>query len=143
LTENIKEFEWDEQVRLVQERIRRHQEEEGAYDRIFGKVEGYTYRQTYDDSFLFSKDGEHLRITFPIALKEFKANDKAKALYAFIYKEKYEEIARRIGREDLPTVEVTIIELDEYRLRLKYKIYKIEEVIEEAIKKEMIKIKEE
>ena len=143
LHENINEFEWDERVRLVQERIRRHQEEEGTYNRIFGKVDGYTYRQTYDDSFLFSKDGEHLRITFPIGLKEFKANDEAKALYAYIYKEKYEEIARRIGREDLPTIEVTIIELDEYRLRFKYKIYKIEEVIEEAIKKGMIKIKED
>jgi len=114
LPENINELQWDAQVRLVQQSIRRHQEEEGTYNRIFGKVEGFTYRQTYDDSFLFSKNGVHLRITFPIGLKESKVNDEAKALYAFIYKEKYEEIARRIDREDLPSIEDTITELNKY-----------------------------
>lgn len=55
---NINELEWDEQVRLVQERIRLHQQDEGTHDHIFGRVEGYLYRQSYDDSFLFSRNGE-------------------------------------------------------------------------------------
>jgi hypothetical protein len=61
LPKNINELEWDEQVRLVQDRIGLHQKEEEIHDHIFGRVEGYLYRQCYDDSFLFSRNGEVLR----------------------------------------------------------------------------------
>ncbi|MGE5443694.1 MAG: hypothetical protein ACM3SR_03725, partial [Ignavibacteriales bacterium] len=34
---------------------------EGTDDHIFGRVEGYIYRQTYDESYMFSRDGVLLK----------------------------------------------------------------------------------
>ena len=61
LPKNINQLDWSEQIRLVQERIRLHQKEEGTDDHIFGRVEGYIYRQTYNESFMFSRDGVLLK----------------------------------------------------------------------------------
>lgn len=53
----IVKLDWKYQVRVVEDTIRRHQQNKGTEDCMFGKVTGYVYRQTYDDSHLFSKDG--------------------------------------------------------------------------------------
>jgi len=61
LPENINDMDWELQESLVKERILQHQKDCNSNDAIFGRVTGYTYRQTYDDSFLFSIDGKLLQ----------------------------------------------------------------------------------
>ncbi len=60
LSDIIDKLDWKYQVRVVEETIRQHQQSKGTEDCMFGKVTGYVYRQTYDDSHLFSKDGKLL-----------------------------------------------------------------------------------
>ena len=60
LPENINEMDWKLQESLVKKRILQHQKGINGDDAIFGRVKGYTYCQTYDDSFLFSVDGKFL-----------------------------------------------------------------------------------
>jgi hypothetical protein len=60
LPEGINQLSWNEQKRVVRWAIRQHQQNKGPEDCMFGKVTGYVYRQTYDDSHLFSKDGKLL-----------------------------------------------------------------------------------
>jgi hypothetical protein len=61
LPEDINQLSWDEQKRVVKWAIQRHQRNKGTVDPMFGSVTGYLYRQTYDDSHLFSRDGELLK----------------------------------------------------------------------------------
>jgi len=61
LPENINDMDWELQESLVKERILQHQKDCNSDDAIFGRVTGYTYCQTYDDSFLFSVDGKLVR----------------------------------------------------------------------------------
>jgi hypothetical protein len=56
LPEVINKLNWEYQVRVVEETVRQHQQNKGTEDFMFGKVTGYIYRQTYDDSHLFSKN---------------------------------------------------------------------------------------
>jgi hypothetical protein len=60
LPDIIDKLDWEYQVRVVEETIRQHQQNKGIEDCMFGKVTGYIYRQTYDDSHLFSKYGKLL-----------------------------------------------------------------------------------
>jgi hypothetical protein len=60
LPDIINKLDWEYQVRVVEGTVRRHQQNKGTEDCMFGKVTGYVYRQTYDDSHLFSKDGKLL-----------------------------------------------------------------------------------
>lgn len=60
LPENINEMDWEIQESKVKERILEHHKH-CSDDAIFGRVKGYTYCQTYDDSFLFSIDGKLAR----------------------------------------------------------------------------------
>jgi hypothetical protein len=64
LPEGINQLSWNEQKRVVRWAIQRHQRDNGIEDYMFGKVTGYVYRQTYDDSHLFSKDGKLLEINY-------------------------------------------------------------------------------
>jgi hypothetical protein len=64
LPENTNKLSWDEQKRIVRWTIRQHQDDKGTVDPMFGSVTGYIYRQTYDDSHLFSRDGELLTINY-------------------------------------------------------------------------------
>lgn len=57
LPENINKLDWETQMKVVSDSIRWHQQHKGTEDTMFGKVTGYVYRQTYDDSHLFSIDG--------------------------------------------------------------------------------------
>jgi len=61
LPENINEMDWKLQESLVKKRILQHQKGINGDDAIFGRVIGYTYCQTYDNSFLFSIDGKLVR----------------------------------------------------------------------------------
>ena len=61
LPENINEMDWKLQESLVKKRVLQHQKGINGDDAIFGRVKGYTYRQTYDDSFLFSVNGKLVR----------------------------------------------------------------------------------
>jgi len=61
LPENINDMDWELQESLVKERILQHQKDCNSNDVIFGRVTGYTYCQTYDNSFLFSIDGKLVR----------------------------------------------------------------------------------
>ena len=61
LPENINDMDWELQESLVKERILQHQKDCNSNDVIFGRVTGYTYCQTYDNSFLFSIDGKLAR----------------------------------------------------------------------------------
>lgn len=60
LPEYINKLSWTRQQTLVKERILQHQKESKGEYVIFGKVAGYIYKQTYDDSFVFSVDGNFL-----------------------------------------------------------------------------------
>lgn len=60
LPDIIDKLEWEYQVRVVEDTIRQHKQNKGTEDFMFGKVTGYVYRQTYDDSHLFSKNGKLL-----------------------------------------------------------------------------------
>ena len=60
LPENINEMDWETQQSIVKERILEHHKY-CSDDAIFGRVTGYTYCQTYDDSYLFSVDGMLVR----------------------------------------------------------------------------------
>jgi hypothetical protein len=60
LPEGTNQLSWNEQKRVVRWAVRHHQQNKGTEDCMFGKVTGYVYRQTYDDSHLFSKDGKLL-----------------------------------------------------------------------------------
>lgn len=61
LPENINDMDWELQESLVKKRILQHQKGINGDDAIFGRVKGYTYCQTYNDSFLFSVDGKLVR----------------------------------------------------------------------------------
>ncbi len=61
LPEVINELSWEYQVGVVEETVRQHQQNKGTEDCMFGKITGYVYRQTYDDSHLLSKDGKLLK----------------------------------------------------------------------------------
>ena len=61
LPENINDMDWELQESLVKERILQHQKDCNSNDVISGSVTGYTYCQTYDNSFLFSVDGKLVR----------------------------------------------------------------------------------
>jgi len=54
-------MDWKLQGSLVKKRILQHQKGINGDDAIFGRVKGYTYCQTYDDSFLFSVNGKLVR----------------------------------------------------------------------------------
>ena len=60
LPEGISEMDWETEQSAVKKRILQHQKGINGDDAIFGRVTGYTYHQTYDDSFLFSVDGKFL-----------------------------------------------------------------------------------
>jgi len=61
LPENINEMDWETEQSAVKKRVLQHQKGINGDDAIFGWVTGYTYRQTYDDSYLFSVDGKLLQ----------------------------------------------------------------------------------
>ena len=61
LPENINDMDWELQESLVKKRRLQHQKGINGDDAIFGRVKGYTYCQTYNDSFLFSVDGKLVR----------------------------------------------------------------------------------
>jgi len=65
LPDDIAGLEWSEQFNTVREEIREHQSQEDVDRSMFGKVTGYLYRKTYDDSFLLSSDGTLLEIYSP------------------------------------------------------------------------------
>jgi hypothetical protein len=61
LSKNINELDWSVQIRLIQERIRLYQKEKGTDDHIFRRAERDVYRQTYNGSYMFSRDGGLLK----------------------------------------------------------------------------------
>ena len=54
----ITKLSWDDQIDKVGEMIQRHQSETGGFDDMFGDITDYIYCRSYDDSFLFSVEGE-------------------------------------------------------------------------------------
>jgi len=56
----INKMSWDDQVIKIREIIKRHQKETGGYDDMFGNITDYIYCRSYDESYLFSIDGELL-----------------------------------------------------------------------------------
>lgn len=58
--EAINKLSGEYKVGVVEETVQQHQQNNGTEDCMFGKVTGYVYRQTFDDSHLFSKDGKLL-----------------------------------------------------------------------------------
>jgi len=65
LPEDIASLRWSEQCWTLREKIREHQSQEYVDRSMFGKVTGYLYRKTYDDSLLFSTDGTLLEMYRP------------------------------------------------------------------------------
>ena len=61
LPEDIASLKWSDQRMTIIEKIREHQSQECVNTNIFGKVTGYLYRKTYNDSYLFNIDGTLLQ----------------------------------------------------------------------------------
>jgi len=57
LPERIGELSWEHQVRIVRKAIRRHMEENGGYDDMFGRIRSFIYCKGYDESYLFTIEG--------------------------------------------------------------------------------------
>ncbi len=65
LPEYINDLSWITQQRIVRARIKKHLRESKGECSVFGKVTGYVYQQTYDDSIEFSVDGKLLGKKYP------------------------------------------------------------------------------
>jgi len=57
LPDDIASLRWSDQCCTIRKEIREHQSQEYVDRSMFGKVTGYLYRKTYEDSFLFNTEG--------------------------------------------------------------------------------------
>jgi len=78
LPEDIANLRWSEQCCIIRKKIREHQSQECVNTNIFGKVTGYLYRKTYNDSYLFNIDGT--------LLQKYKSRIRKPAIYLKIGK---------------------------------------------------------
>ena len=78
LPEDINEMDWDEQQAIVKERILEHHKH-CSDDAIFGRVKGYTYCQTYDDSFLLSVDGKRVYKVLDVNIEKVNGKNLSKS----------------------------------------------------------------
>jgi hypothetical protein len=62
LPENIVSKPWSEQFKVVRGKIRHHQLGKDVDRSMFGRLLGYLYQRTYENSFLFSTDGSLVEI---------------------------------------------------------------------------------
>jgi hypothetical protein len=58
LPKDINKLSLDEQLERIHRIIIDHQRETGAYDDMFGRITGYVFCRSYDESYLFTVKGE-------------------------------------------------------------------------------------
>ncbi|MDA2918320.1 hypothetical protein MYX76_02295 [Desulfobacterota bacterium AH_259_B03_O07] len=58
LPRRINESSWDDQIKIVRNTISKHMEEAGGYDDMFGRIRSFIYCKGYDESYLFTIEGE-------------------------------------------------------------------------------------